>query len=182
MNTEISGEIDFINPLRSVKSHLPDQQNISYKTLFMIRRIFSLLLLLLVLKSISFAQIREVPEPVKDAFTKQYPDADSVKYEDNIVSVQVHFMQDGERMKASYTNKGRWKETEKVWNFDNLPAEVKDGFDKSKYADWEVSETKIVNRPDGVERYRVKVGKNDLQKKYLFFNKTGRLMEEQITI
>ena len=148
----------------------------------MTRKLFSLLLLLLFFSSFSFAQIREVPEAVKEAFDTQYPDADSVKYEDNIVSVQVHFSQDGEKMKASYTNKGRWKETEKEWSFEQLSAEVKDGFSKSKYADWEVSETKIVYRPGGVERFRVKVGKNDLQKKYLFFNKSGRLMEELITI
>lgn len=148
----------------------------------MTRRIISLLLLLFFFSSISFAQIREVPELVKEAFDTQYPDADSVEYKDNIVSVDVHFTQNGEKMKAQYTNKGRWRETEKLWSFDQLPADVKDGFNKSKYADWEVSETKIVTRPGGVERYRVKVGKNDLQKKYLFFNKTGRLMEEQITI
>jgi hypothetical protein len=148
----------------------------------MTRRIFSLLLLLFFFSSISFAQIREVPELVKEAFDTQYPDADSVEYKDNIVSVDVHFTQKGEKMKAQYTNKGRWRETEKLWSFDQLPADVKDGFSKSKYADWEVSETKIVFRPGGVERYRVKVGKNDLQKKYLFFNKSGRLMEEQITI
>jgi hypothetical protein len=148
----------------------------------MIRRLFSLLLILFLLGSVSFAQIREVPELVKETFDSQYPDADSVNYEDNLVSVQVHFVQNGEKMKASYTNKGRWKETEKDWSFEQLSPEVKDGFSKSKYADWEVSETKIVYRPGGVERFRVKVGKNDLQKKYLFFNKSGRLMEEQITI
>jgi hypothetical protein len=148
----------------------------------MTRRIFSLLLLLFFFSSISFAQIREVPELVKEAFDTQYPDADSVEYKDNIVSVDVHFTQNGEKMKAQYTNKGRWRETEKLWSFDQLPTDVKDGFSKSKYADWEVAETKIVFRPGGVERYRVKVGKNDLQKKFLFFNKSGRLMEEQITI
>lgn len=146
------------------------------------RRLFSLMFLLSIFSSVSFAQVREVPETVKETFTTQYPDADSVKYEDNIVHVNVYFTQNGEKMKASYTNKGRWRETEKDWSFDQLPEEVKDGFSKSRFADWEVSETKIVNRPGGVERYRVKVGKNDLQKKYLFFNKTGRLMEETITI
>ena len=148
----------------------------------MIRKIISLLLVLSFFTSVSFAQIREIPETVKETFATQYPDADSVEYEDNLVSIQVHFVQNGEKMKASYTNKGRWKETEKDWNFEQLSPEVKDGFSKSKYADWEVSETKIVTRPGGVERFRVKVGKNDLQKKYLFFNKSGRLMEEQITI
>jgi hypothetical protein len=31
-------------------------------------------------------------------------------------------------------------------------------------------------------RYRLKVEKNDLQKKYLFFDKNGRLLKDSITI
>lgn len=146
------------------------------------RKIISILFVLFLFTSVSFAQIREVPESVKETFATQYPDADSVEYTDNLVNVQVRFTMNGEKMKASYTNKGRWRETEKDWSFEQLSEEVKDGFSKSKYAEWEVSETKIIYRPGGVERFRVKVGKNDLQKKYLFFNKSGRLMEESITI
>jgi hypothetical protein len=85
-------------------------------------------------------------------------------------------------MKASYTNKGRWKETEKDWSFDQLPEAVKDGFQKSKFADWKVTEAKVIYRPGGSDRYRVKVEKNDVQKKYLFFAASGRLVDEDITI
>lgn len=130
----------------------------------------------------SFAQVREIPEAVKETFTKQYAGAEDVTYEDNLVSVQVHFQQNGENMKASYTNKGRWKETEKDWSFDQLPEAVKDGFQKSKFADWKVTDTKIIYRPGGSDRYRIKVEKNDVQKKHLFFNATGRLVDEDITI
>jgi hypothetical protein len=45
-----------------------------------------------------------------------------------------------------------------------------------------VEEAKIIYRPGGVERYRLKVGKNDLQKKYLYFNKDGRLVDDAITL
>ena len=59
----------------------------------------------LILFSISsFAQVREIPESVKETFTTQYPHAESVTYEDNLVSVQVHFQLSGEKMKASYNN------------------------------------------------------------------------------
>lgn len=146
------------------------------------RKLISLLFAVFLLTTVSVAQIREIPEEVKEAFNAQYPGASDVEYEDNLVSVQVHFMLKGEKMKASYTNKGRWKDSEKNWSFDQLPAEVKDGFSKSKYAEWEVSDTKIIYRPGGSERFRVKVEKSDIQKKYLFFSKTGRLMEETITI
>ena len=128
------------------------------------------------------AQVREIPEAVKTAFTKQYPTADSVKYEDNLVSVQVHFRQNGEKFVASYNNKGEWKETQKDWTFEQLPQEVKDGFAKSKYADWETSETKIVYKPAGTEYYRIKVEKNTVQKKNLYFNKAGRLVDDGITL
>jgi hypothetical protein len=143
---------------------------------------FILLTGLILFSTISFAQVREIPEAVKETFTKQYPQADNVNYEDNLVSVQVHFKQSGENMKASYTNKGRWKETEKDWSFDQLPQAVKDGFQKSKFADWKVTDTKIIYRPGGSDYFRIKAEKNDVQKKHLFFNTNGRLIDEDITI
>ena len=63
-----------------------------------------------------------------------------------------------------------------------MSQEVKDGFSKSKFADWEVEETKIMYRPTNKEFYRVKVKKSDIQKKYLLFNGEGRLVEEDITL
>ena len=83
---------------------------------------------------------------------------------------------------ATYTNKGLWKGTEKDWDFEKLAEEVKDGFEKSKFADWEVSETAVLYLPGGSEQYRLRVRKNDVQKKYLFFNKSGRLLREAITL
>lgn len=130
----------------------------------------------------SYAQVREVPESVKETFTSQYPGAENVTYEDNLVSVQVHFQLNGEKMVAAYNNKGRWKDTEKEWSFEQLPEAVKDGFQKSKYADWKVTETKIIYRPGGLDRYRVKVEKNDIQKKHIYFNKAGRLVDDDITL
>ena len=126
----------------------------------------------------SFAQLREIPESVKETFTSQYPDAENITYEDNLVIVLVHFQISGEKMKASYNNKGRWKDTEKDWSFDQLPETIKDGFQKSKYADRKVTETKIIYRPGGSDQYRVRVEKSDLQKKYIYFNQAGRLVED----
>jgi hypothetical protein len=143
---------------------------------------FVLLTGLILFSVLSFAQVREIPEAVKETFTKQYPQAENVNYEDNLVSVQVHFQQKNEHFKASYTNKGRWKETEKDWSYDKLPEAVKDGFQKSKFADWKVIDTKIIYRPGGSGRYRIKAEKNDVQKKNLLFNENGRLVDDDITI
>jgi hypothetical protein len=131
----------------------------------------------------SFAQIRKIPDAVTNAFTRQYPKATAVAYNDNLVHVRVYFTQDSARWIAKYDNDGIWKETERQWNYDSLAPEVKDGFMKSKYAtDWKVKETSIIYLPNGHEQYRVLVEKNDVQKKYLFFDKNGRLERDALTI
>ena len=40
----------------------------------------------------------------------------------------------------------------------------------------------VIYRAGGTERYRVKVKKGSLQKKYLYFNEEGRLLEESMTL
>lgn len=131
----------------------------------------------------SFAQIRKTPAAVSQAFEKQYPNTSKVQYEDNLINVQVHFVSDSGKMTAKYNGDGEWKETEREYRYEELPADVKTGFDKSKYAtDWKVKETAIIYLPNNEVRYRVKVEKNDLQKKYLFFDNNGRLIKDSLTI
>ena len=78
----------------------------------------------------AFSQIREIPRAVETTFSNQYKEATNIDYQDQLVRVDVHFELEGDRMTASYTNKGIWKETQKEWAFDKLIAPVKDGFTK----------------------------------------------------
>lgn len=148
------------------------------------RRLFLLVALTIAFSQFSFAQLREVPKAVKEAFGAQYPDAQSPEYVDKVVSVQVHFAEDGFKKVATFNNKGMWRETEQEWDFDKLGADIKDGFEKSKYSgdEWEVVETKIITRPGNKQLYRIKVQKNEVQKKHLFFNEAGKLVTESITL
>jgi hypothetical protein len=139
---------------------------------------FSFLLIL----TTATAQLREIPKDVEQAFTIQYKDADSVEYKDQLINVRVHFMQNGQKMIATYSNKGLWKETEKDFTYEQLNEAVKDGFQKSKYAEWKVIDTKVIYRPNNVELYRIRLEKNELQKKNLYFNEKGRLIDDGITI
>ena len=135
--------------------------------------------------SISFilnAQVHKVPEVVKEVFENQYPKADVQEYDDLLVKVVVKFTLDSSEMKATYSNKGVWKGTDKEISYSSVPAEVKDGFNKSKYADWDVRESTQLYLPGGSTQYRLRVKKNDLQLKYLFFNSNGRLLRSSITI
>lgn len=142
-----------------------------------------LFLMILFLTTIqAFSQIREIPKAVEETFSNQYKGATNIDYQDQLVRVDVHFELEGERMVASYSNKGVWKETQKEWSFDKLLPTVKDGFTKSKYADREVEETIVIYLPGGGEQYRLKAKKSGVEKKYLFFNTQGRLLRESITI
>ncbi|MES1214831.1 MAG: PepSY-like domain-containing protein [Bacteroidota bacterium] len=146
------------------------------------RKFLSLAIILSIASLTSFSQIREIPKPVRETFANQYPKAENTDFKDQLVKVDVSFEQDGEKFTASYNNKGDWKGTEKDWTFEELEGNVKDGFEKSKYADWETTETKVLYLPGGGEQYRLRVKKSDVQKKYLYFNKNGRLLREAITL
>lgn len=148
------------------------------------RHVLSLLVFALFSAATAQAQLRDIPQAVKDSFSVQYPGSGDATFIDNIVNVQVKFEQQGAKKMATYSNKGQWKETETAFDFENLNAEIKDGFAKSRYSGdgWKVSETKLVNRPGNVELYRVKVQKSELQKKYLYFNEGGKLVTESLTL
>jgi Putative beta-lactamase-inhibitor-like, PepSY-like len=128
------------------------------------------------------SQVTTIPEQAKESFFKQYPDAKNVKWENNVVNVQVRFEQDSSIMMAEYNNKGIWKNTLKDWSYDQLTNDVKDGFNKSKYAGREVTDVKVLYLPGYVIQYRVKVEKSGVEKKYLFFSTEGKLVRTTIAI
>jgi hypothetical protein len=145
-------------------------------------RITVLLLSFLMSASISFAQIREVPKPVREAFANQYPKATQTTFEDQLTSISVRFQQDSVHMIARYTNKGVWKETEEAFTYDRLPDSVKDGFLKSKYAEQKVLETALVVQPGDLKRYRLKIGNGEFSKRYLYFEPGGRMIRDVIAL
>jgi hypothetical protein len=130
----------------------------------------------------SFSQVTSVPEQAKENFFRQYPDAKNVKWENNVVNVNVRFEVDSNKMNAEYNNKGIWKNTLKEWAYEKLPEDVKEGFQKSKYADREVSDVKVLYLPGYVIQYRLKAAKSGVEKKYLFFNTQGRLLRSAVTL
>ena len=145
-------------------------------------RFFSLLTIMTFSLGVAFSQVTSVPKEAKNNFAKQYPEAQNVNWDNDVVNVNVRFELNGEKMNAEYNNKGIWKSTIQDFAYDRLPETVKEGFTKSKYADRKVADTKHIYYPGNVERYRLKVEKNDLQKKYLFFNTEGRLIRDANTL
>jgi len=130
----------------------------------------------------SFSQLREIPQAVRETFANQYPKAENTDFKDFLAKVEVNFEMNGEQLVATYTNKGDWRGTEKDYRFDELEEQIKDGFQKSKFAEWDITETKVLYLPGGSEQYRIRVRKSDVQEKYLYFNTKGRLLREAVTL
>jgi len=135
------------------------------------------------LSVLSFAQIREVPQLVKDSFEKKYPNADSTVLKDNLVNVHANFHMNGVEYHAIFSNKGQWKQTEKTLSVEELNSEINDGYAKSKYAgEWKIKSAALLTQPRAEDQYRLKVEKNEVQKKYLYFNSKGRLLRDALTL
>jgi hypothetical protein len=129
------------------------------------------------------AQFRALPAPVTDAFRKQYPNATQAAWSDKLSYWQVIFDLDSNKYLARYDNKGVWKGSEQTITGDRLPAPVKDGYDKSKYTDeWQIKEYTALYLPGNIIKYRLLVRKSGVQKKYLYFNASGKLLQDNSTL
>jgi hypothetical protein len=127
------------------------------------------------------AQLRKLPAEVTDAFKTKFPDAAGVEWKDKLTGFEANFKMADGSYEARFSNKGEWQETEKIMEPAAIPAAVKDGYEKSKYTGWELKELSYLEKK-GTTYYRVLVRKNELEKKYLFFDDKGKLLKEQITL
>lgn len=134
------------------------------------------------LTSIANAQIRKIPAAVTEAFAAKYPVAKNVSWADKITSFQAEFDMDTHKYEAEFNSKGVWQKTEKTLSEEEIPLTVKDGLSKTKYADWEIKYQKEIINNSGATEYRLYAKKNDLQKKYLYFNMEGTLIRDAITL
>jgi hypothetical protein len=129
------------------------------------------------------AQVRKVPAEVTEALRSKYPMAKNVEWRDRLSGFTAVFDLDSVHYEAKFTNKGFWQSTENKMPESELSAAIKDGFQKSKYAEeWTIKKVyKIALREDKTQ-YRLEIEKNDIQKKQLFFDPTGRLLRDNITL
>jgi hypothetical protein len=128
------------------------------------------------------AQVRKLPAVVTEAFKKKYPNATNVEWHDKLTLFLASFEENNEHYDARFTNKGVWQNTESELETSELPAPIKDGYDKSKYAAWKINTITRIDLPGDKIQYRVQVEKSDLQKKNLLFSNTGQLLKDNITL
>ena len=128
------------------------------------------------------AQIRKIPAEVTNAFSEKYDNAKNVEWKDNLTAFVASFERKGDKYEAKFNKKGEWQSTEKELEISDLPRKVNDGFEKSKYSEWEVKSVYEIELPDDVTQYRVHVAKSDIQQKNLLFNDKGKLLKDNLTL
>ncbi|HEY9561109.1 MAG TPA: hypothetical protein VIR29_10030 [Anseongella sp.] len=125
----------------------------------------------------------EVEERVKKDVMERYPDIEEYTLQNQLVRVLAEFKRNDTSYTMTYSSKGKWQHT--IYEIDpaDVPAEVMDGYDKSKYTeDWEITTAEVYDTPAKGLQYRLTVSKNQFQKKYLYFNEKGRLLREALTL
>ena len=149
----------------------------------MYKRIALLLLVAPAFFGSAQAQFRKIPGVVTDSFKVRYPNAASASWSDKMSYFQVDFKLDSAQYLAKYDSQGQWKGSEQTITADQLPAPVKDGYDKSVYTDqWQVKQYTVLYLPGNVTKYRLLVRKSGLQKKYLYFNSSGKMLDGASTL
>ena len=128
------------------------------------------------------AQIRKIPSSATDNFKTKYPTAENVEWKDKISHFAAIFTIDDKSYEAHFDNDGNWKESIVKLDDSEVPAEVTDGYNKSKYTDWTIDKVEKMETNSGKVQYRMQVKKGDLRKKILYFTPEGRLSKDHITL
>lgn len=142
--------------------------------------LFSFVLLLFMTSA--KAQFRKIPADVTDSFKVRYEDASGVSWKDRLSSFQADFSMGDKEMKALFSSKGEWIKTETKHTYNTLPANVKDGFKKSKYADLEVLDVTQIEDRDNQTQFRIVVKKNNFNKRSLIFSNDGQLVSDNASL
>ncbi len=142
----------------------------------------AVIFLVLCIAITTHAQVRKIPATVTDAFKERYPNAASVEWRDNLSNFSATFLIDSVKSEAKFNSKGKWEGTDFRISVASIPAEVMDGFKKSKYGDWTINDARKMDLPDNVVKYRLVVEKTDINKRVLIFNNNGKLLKNDVTL
>lgn len=127
------------------------------------------------------AQVINVPNKSEKHFTEKYPNAKNVNWKNNVTDYSASFDLDNTKHKAHYHMDGVWDYTETFIPEESFPKEVKTSFKNSRYADWNMGSTALVENNKGEKMYRYEV-KKGIEKKYIFFSKEGKELKTSSSI
>lgn len=164
------------------KLHYPCSSFINRNNMKKISFVLAFVVMIAISNGNAYAQIRKIPAEVTTSFSQRYPDAADVEWRDKLSGFNVSFTMDTVKHLASFDNDGKWQNTEQEIAQESLPEVVVDGFEKSRFADWNVTRTSKIELPGDQLQYKIEVGKGDIKKRNLYFNSNGRLLKDKMTL
>jgi hypothetical protein len=105
---------------------------------------------------------KALPGNISNNITAQYPDAKirNWSFKDNEYIVNI--VEEKGRCRTWYTRDGSWVKTERhIGLTKHLPAPVRQGYNKSRYASWHIDSIKELTSPDGRTNYVMHVDDGD---------------------
>lgn len=120
----------------------------------------------------------DVPQPVKAAFTKQFPKAERAKWGmESKTEYEVEFKQGSEEMSATYGNAGEWIETEMDLKLAALPGPVRATIARD-YEGQKIGDISHVDSPKG-QTYEVDMEKGEKSMEVVF-STDGKVLKEMV--
>lgn len=120
---------------------------------------------------------QDVPQKVKDAFSKKFPSAQKVKWnKEKNDEWEAEFKMNGKEYSANFTSNGEWKETESEIKVSELPAPVKKTLE-TEFAGYKIEEAELAETPQGTF-YEVEVEK-DKKEFEVALSKDGKVIKKE---
>ena len=110
--------------------------------------------LFVMLYSVAYSQIDELPEKVDNSFKTKYPGAKNVYWDQDNDNYRIEFEISSDTYNAIYTGSGGWIETAKIISDTEIPANVISAVSKS-YPECSISYAEYIETGKGEKFYRV---------------------------
>jgi hypothetical protein len=129
--------------------------------------------IMLLANNLCVAQVVVIPDKAKKSFSEKYPAATGIDWTNNVSNYTAKFKEHGKSYEAHFNVDGIWNNTETQVTNAEIPGEVKESFNKSRFKDWEITATDYVvdSKNNHYYRYNLKKG---IEKKFLYFDKNGK--------
>lgn len=120
---------------------------------------------------------QDVPQKVKDAFSKKFPTAQKVKWDkEKNNEWEAEFKMNGKEYSANFSSEGEWKETESEIKTTELPASVKKTLE-TEFAGYKIEEAELAETLQGTF-YEVEVEK-DKKEFEVVLSKDGKVIKKE---
>jgi Fe-S cluster assembly scaffold protein SufB len=123
----------------------------------------------------------EVPEAVLETFKQKFPDQKPKGWIKDSNIYQIAFQNNEKWIEVTFQEDGKWLHTKSNTVYANMPEDIKNTFDKSKYADWEIHQCFEVESSESKNNfYEIQLIDVEGELFVLLLNSKGEFIRESV--